>query len=166
MTRPGTKPPSRDAAGPDAVQRGGVVQLRRAKWIPLGVIVLGVVLDLVTPTGVTSAPLLMAAPVAAAPLLTLRGIIATGALAMAVHAGLAWYDGTFGWQRGVANQLTLLAVTALAVFINRALEGGTPGPAARAISPPWPRAPSCPGPPHASASSGSPPGTCPPRTRR
>ncbi|MFI1574021.1 PP2C family protein-serine/threonine phosphatase [Streptomyces anulatus] len=101
-----------------------MVQLRRAKWIPLGVIVLGVVLDLVTPTGVTSAPLLMAAPVAAAPLLTLRGTIATGALAMAVHAGLAWYDGTFGWQRGVANQLTLLAVTALAVFINRALEGG------------------------------------------
>ncbi|MEU4179109.1 PP2C family protein-serine/threonine phosphatase [Streptomyces sp. NPDC026589] len=100
-----------------------MVQPRRAKWIPLGVVVLAVVLDLVTPTGVTSAPLLMAAPVAAAPLLTLRGIIAIGALSMAVHAGLAWYDGTFGWQRGVANQLTLLAVTMLAVFINRALEG-------------------------------------------
>ncbi|MFI1190621.1 PP2C family protein-serine/threonine phosphatase [Streptomyces californicus] len=100
-----------------------MVQPRRAKWIPLGVIVLGVVLDLVTPTDVTSAPLLMAAPVAAAPLLTLRGIIAIGALAMAVHAVLARIDGTFGWQRGVANQLTLLAVTVLAVLINRALEG-------------------------------------------
>ncbi len=42
---------------------------------------------------------------------------------MAVHAVLAWFDGTFGWQRGVANQLTLLAVTVLAVLINRALEG-------------------------------------------
>ncbi|WP_307666342.1 PP2C family protein-serine/threonine phosphatase [Streptomyces sp. V2I9] len=100
-----------------------MVQPRRAKWIPLGVVVLSVVLDLVTPSDVTSAPLLMAAPVAAAPLLTLRGIIAIGALAMAVHAALARYDGTFGWQRGVANQLTLLAVTVLAVLINRALEG-------------------------------------------
>ncbi|MFD4021496.1 PP2C family protein-serine/threonine phosphatase [Streptomyces sindenensis] len=100
-----------------------MVRQRRAKWIPLGVIVLGVVLDLATPAGVTSAPLLMAAPVAAAPLLGLRGIIAIGALAMAVHAVLAWYDGTFGWQRGVANQLTLVAVTVLAVLINRSLEG-------------------------------------------
>ncbi|MEI7032278.1 PP2C family protein-serine/threonine phosphatase [Streptomyces pratensis] len=100
-----------------------MVQTRRAQWIPVGVVVLAVVLDLVTPTDVTSAPLLMAAPVAAAPLLRLRGIIATGALAMAVHAGLAWIDGTFGWQRGVANQLTLLAVTVLAVLINRTLEG-------------------------------------------
>ncbi|MDQ0982926.1 serine phosphatase RsbU (regulator of sigma subunit) [Streptomyces sp. V2I9] len=113
----------RDAPRPGSVHRGGVVQPRRAKWIPLGVVVLSVVLDLVTPSDVTSAPLLMAAPVAAAPLLTLRGIIAIGALAMAVHAALARYDGTFGWQRGVANQLTLLAVTVLAVLINRALEG-------------------------------------------
>lgn len=157
---------ARDATGSGAVQRGGVVQPRRAKWIPLGVIVLGVVLDLVTPTDVTSAPLLMAAPVAAAPLLSLRGIIATGALAMAVHAVLAWHDGTFGWQRGVANQLTLLAVTVLAVFINRALEGRDARTrrarhiAAVAQSAVLPR------PPRASASSGSPPGTCPPRTRR
>ncbi|MEU0098401.1 PP2C family protein-serine/threonine phosphatase [Streptomyces sp. NPDC006267] len=100
-----------------------MVQLRRAKWIPAGVVVLAVVLDLVTPTDVTSAPLLIAAPVAAAPLLSLRGIIAIGALAMIVHAGLAWVDDTFGWQRGIANQLTLLAVTVLAVLINRALEG-------------------------------------------
>ncbi len=113
----------RDAPGPGPVQRGGVVQQRKARWIPLGVIVLGVVLDLLTPADVTSAPLLIAAPVAAAPLLRLRGIIAVGVLAMTVHAILAWYDGTFGWQRGIANQLTLLAVTVLAVLINRSLEG-------------------------------------------
>ncbi|MCX4713618.1 PP2C family protein-serine/threonine phosphatase [Streptomyces sp. ID03-2B] len=100
-----------------------MVQPRRAQWIPVGVIVLAVVLDLATPPDVTSAPLLMAAPVAAAPLLRLRGIIAIGVLAMAVHAVLAWVDGTFGWKRGVANQLTLMAVTVLAVLINRALEG-------------------------------------------
>ncbi|MFJ3999512.1 PP2C family protein-serine/threonine phosphatase [Streptomyces parvus] len=100
-----------------------MVRQRRARWIPLGVIVLGVVLDLVTPTDVTSAPLLMAAPVAAAPLLGLRGTVAIGALAMAVHAVLAWHDGSFGRQRGVADQLTLMAVTVLAVLINRSLEG-------------------------------------------
>ncbi len=99
------------------------MQLRRAKWIPVGVVVLAVALDLVTPADFTSAPLLIAAPVAAAPLLRLRGIIAIGALAMTVHAVLARVDGTFGWQRGVANQLTLLAVTVLAVLINRSLEG-------------------------------------------
>ncbi|MEU3202486.1 hypothetical protein ABZ702_01105 [Streptomyces cyaneofuscatus] len=100
-----------------------MVQPRRAQWIPVGVIVLAVVTDLATPTDVTFAPLLMAAPVASAPLLPLPGIIAIGALSMAVHAALARFDGTFGWKQGVANQLTLLAVAVLAVLINRALEG-------------------------------------------
>ncbi|MCX4641558.1 MULTISPECIES: hypothetical protein [unclassified Streptomyces] len=34
----------------------------KAQWIPAGVIVLAVVIDLVTPAEVTSAPLIMAAP--------------------------------------------------------------------------------------------------------
>ncbi|MGW6356863.1 hypothetical protein ACWFR5_17190 [Streptomyces sp. NPDC055092] len=46
-----------------------MVQQNKAQWIPVGVIVLAVVIDLVTPTEVTSAPLIMAVPVAAAPLL-------------------------------------------------------------------------------------------------
>ncbi|MFB7757938.1 serine/threonine-protein phosphatase, partial [Streptomyces sp. NPDC056121] len=40
-----------------------MVQQNKAQWIPAGVIVLAVVIDLVTPTEVTSAPLIMAAPV-------------------------------------------------------------------------------------------------------
>lgn len=99
-----------------------MVRQSKAQWIPAGVIVLAVVVDLVTPTEVTSAPLIMAAPVAAAPLLTLRGIVLTGLVSMAVHAGLAWVDGTFGWHRGLANQLTLVAVTLLAVFIHRTID--------------------------------------------
>ncbi|MFI9777445.1 PP2C family protein-serine/threonine phosphatase [Streptomyces sp. NPDC051956] len=99
-----------------------MVQQNKAQWIPAGVIVLAVVIDLVTPTEVTSAPLIMAAPVAAAPLLSLPGIIWVGLASMAVHAGLAWVDGTFGWHRGLANQVTLLAVTLLAIFINRTLK--------------------------------------------
>ncbi|MFJ9638965.1 PP2C family protein-serine/threonine phosphatase [Streptomyces sp. NPDC101178] len=96
---------------------------RWAQWIPVGVVVLAVVSDLVTPTDVTSAPLLATAPVAAAPLLGPPGIIAVGALSMAVQVILARVDHTFGWHGGVSNQLTLLAVTVLAVLINRTLEG-------------------------------------------
>ncbi|MGW4390393.1 PP2C family protein-serine/threonine phosphatase [Streptomyces sp. NPDC004685] len=99
-----------------------MAQQSKAQWIPAGVIVLAVVIDLVTPTEVTSAPLIMAAPVAAAPLLSLFGIIWVGLASMAAHAGLAWVDGTFGWHRGLANQFTLLAVTLLAIFINRTLK--------------------------------------------
>lgn len=99
----------------------GVPQLLRTQWIPVGLIVLAVVVDLVTPHDVTSAPLLMAAPVAAAPLCGVRGIIGVGITAMVVHAFLARVDGTFGWRAGVANQITLAAVTALAVLIHRAL---------------------------------------------
>ncbi|WP_308461000.1 hypothetical protein [Streptomyces finlayi] len=44
------------------------MQQSKAQWIPTGVIALAVVADLVTPTEGTSAPLIMAAPVAAAPL--------------------------------------------------------------------------------------------------
>lgn len=96
---------------------------RRAQWIPVGVIALAVVIDLVTPTDVTSAPLLATAPVAAAPLLSPVGIVAVGVLSMIVHVILARVDHTFGWHGGVANQLTLVAVTVLAVLINRTLTG-------------------------------------------
>ncbi|MFI8003060.1 PP2C family protein-serine/threonine phosphatase [Streptomyces sp. NPDC086010] len=95
--------------------------LPRTQWIPVGLIVLAVVIDLVTPHDVTSAPLLIAAPVAAAPLFGVRGIIGTGVTAMIVHAFLARLDGTFGWRAGLANQITLAAVTALAVLIHRTL---------------------------------------------
>ncbi|MGW0787975.1 PP2C family protein-serine/threonine phosphatase [Streptomyces sp. NPDC002911] len=98
-------------------------QLLRTQWIPVGLIALAVVVDLVTPHDVTSAPLLVAVPVAAAPLLGVRGIIGVGLTAMAVHAVLVWPDGTFGWRAGVADQITLAAVTALAVLIHRTLRG-------------------------------------------
>ncbi|MEV4876934.1 PP2C family protein-serine/threonine phosphatase [Streptomyces cyaneofuscatus] len=100
-----------------------MVRQRWAQWIPVGVVVLSVAIDLVTPTDVTSAPLLATAPVAAAALLNPPGIIAIGALSMVVQVILARVDHTFGWHGGVANQLTLLAVTVLAVLINRTLAG-------------------------------------------
>lgn len=104
------------------MQRGGVVQSRSVQWIPAVVIVLAVVVDLLTPHVVTSAPLLIAAPVFAGPLLRPRGIILTGLVSMGVHVILTQVDGTFAWGRGTANLLTLLAVTVLALFINRRLD--------------------------------------------
>ncbi|WP_432150130.1 PP2C family protein-serine/threonine phosphatase [Streptomyces sp. bgisy029] len=99
-----------------------MVRQRWAQGIPVGVVVLALVIDLMTPTDTTSAPLLATAPVAAAALLRPPGIIAVGALSMAVQVILARVDHTSGWHGGVANQLTLLAVTVLAVLINRTLE--------------------------------------------
>ncbi|MFJ5104339.1 PP2C family protein-serine/threonine phosphatase [Streptomyces sp. NPDC088554] len=94
---------------------------RGAPFIPFAVIALAVVVDLTTPPAVSSAPLLFVAPVTAAPLMRTRAIIGVGLCAIMVHAFLAYEDGTFGWQRGIANQLTLVAVTALAVLIHRTL---------------------------------------------
>ncbi|WP_030611271.1 PP2C family protein-serine/threonine phosphatase [Streptomyces sclerotialus] len=94
---------------------------RTRRWIPAVVIVLAAVVELLTPPPVSSAPLLTVAPVTAVTLLRPSGILGTGLAAMAVHAVLAYEDGTFGWQRGVANQVTLAAVTALAIGLNRSL---------------------------------------------
>ncbi|GAA0497361.1 MULTISPECIES: PP2C family protein-serine/threonine phosphatase [Streptomyces] len=94
---------------------------RTRRWIPALVIVLAAVVDLLTPPSVSSAPLLAVAPVAAVTLLRPSGILATGLVAMAVHAALAYASDTFGWQHGVANQVTLAAVTALAIGLNRSL---------------------------------------------
>ncbi|MEV0600199.1 PP2C family protein-serine/threonine phosphatase [Streptomyces sp. NPDC050315] len=94
---------------------------RTRRWIPAAVIVLAVLVDLLTPAPVSSAPLLAVAPVAAVSLLRPAGIVAVGLTAMLAHAGLAYAAGSFGWQAGVANQVTLLAVTALAVGLDRSL---------------------------------------------
>ncbi|MFC6063342.1 PP2C family protein-serine/threonine phosphatase [Streptomyces ochraceiscleroticus] len=94
---------------------------RTRHWIPAAVIVLAVLVDLLTPSPVSSAPLLAVAPVAAVSLLRPVGIIAVGLAAMLAHAGLAYAAGSFGWQAGIANQVTLLAVTALAVGLDRSL---------------------------------------------
>lgn len=77
--------------------------------------------DLATPTDVTTAPLTVAAPVAAATVMSPPGIVAVGFTAMIVHAFLAAIDHTFGWHYGLVNQLTLAGVTVLAVAINRML---------------------------------------------
>ncbi|MCL7493629.1 PP2C family protein-serine/threonine phosphatase [Streptomyces sp. MCA2] len=94
-------------------------QVRR--WVPAVVIALAALVDLLTPPSVSSTPLLAVAPVTAASLLSPAGIITIGITAMAVQAGLAFVDGSYAWQGDAAVQITLAAVTALAVGLNRSL---------------------------------------------
>ncbi|MFD7922670.1 PP2C family protein-serine/threonine phosphatase [Streptomyces sp. NPDC059740] len=90
-------------------------------WVPWAVIVVAVVADVVTPTAVTSAPLLIAAPVVAASLTGPVGILLVGVVAMGAHAGLAALDHTFGWEHGAASQTSIAAVTGLSLWLNHSL---------------------------------------------
>ncbi|MEU8780439.1 PP2C family protein-serine/threonine phosphatase [Streptomyces sp. NPDC048637] len=94
---------------------------RVRRWVPAVVIALAALVDLLTPTSVSSAPLLAVAPVTAVSLFGPVGIIGVGLTAMVVQAGLAFVDGTYGWQGDAAVQITLASVTALAVGLNRSL---------------------------------------------
>ncbi|UAL65802.1 serine/threonine-protein phosphatase [Streptomyces angustmyceticus] len=94
---------------------------RVRRWVPAVVIALAALVDVLTPRAVSSAPLLAVAPVAAVSLLTPWGIVGIGVAAMAVQTGLAFVDGTYNWQGDAAVQITLAAVTVLAVGLNRSL---------------------------------------------
>lgn len=94
---------------------------RVRRGVPAVVIALAALVDLLTPSSVSSAPLLAVAPVAAVPLLSQVGIVGIGLTAMLVQAGLAFLDGSYHWQGDAAVQITLASVTALAVGLNRSL---------------------------------------------
>ncbi len=84
---------------------------------------------------------------------------------MIVHVILARVDHTFGWHGGVANQLTLVAVTVLAVLINRTLTGQSARTRRARQVAAVAQAAVLPRPPRGWATSPSPPATSPPRTR-
>ncbi|MEU8994458.1 PP2C family protein-serine/threonine phosphatase [Streptomyces caniferus] len=94
---------------------------RVRRWVPAAVIFLAALVDVLTPRSVSSAPLLAVAPVTAVSLLSPVGIVGIGLTAMVVQTGLAFVDGTYDWQGDAAVQLTLAAVTVLAVGLNRSL---------------------------------------------
>lgn len=94
---------------------------RVRRGVPALVIALAALVDLLTPTSVSSAPLLAVAPVTAVSLLSQVGVIGVGLAAMVVQAGLAFADGSYSWQGDAAVQITLASVTVLAVGLNRSL---------------------------------------------
>ncbi|MFJ8012134.1 PP2C family protein-serine/threonine phosphatase [Streptomyces sp. NPDC096339] len=96
---------------------GTVARLLRA--LPLVLIVLGLTFDLTTPPSFTGSPFFSAAPLVAAPLLSLLGTILTGLLASLTVFLLHIHHGT-SWKVGALTELaTVVTVSALAVLINR-----------------------------------------------
>ncbi|KNE81688.1 membrane protein [Streptomyces fradiae] len=86
---------------------------RRLRWLPAAVIVVALLLDVATPGGISVFPLLAAAPSVAAPLLSLRGTIATGVAATLVGSELLYLSGE-------PTQESLVAVTSMVVLTGTA----------------------------------------------
>lgn len=90
---------------------------RRLRWLPAAIIVAALVLSFFTRGGLNTFPLLVAAPVAAAPLLSLRGTIATGVAANLVGLGLVFLR-----KEPTADELvpfsSLVVLTVVAAFLN------------------------------------------------
>ncbi|MFE9922241.1 PP2C family protein-serine/threonine phosphatase [Streptomyces sp. NPDC005774] len=92
-------------------------QEQRLRWLPAALLVSAFVLDLVLLNNVSTFPLLAAAPVLAAPILSLRGTIATGVAANAV--GLALVDLEREPTRADVTAFTSLVVlTVIAAGLN------------------------------------------------
>ncbi|MEV7522733.1 PP2C family protein-serine/threonine phosphatase [Streptomyces sp. NPDC091371] len=94
-----------------------VARLLRA--LPVALIGLGLVFDLTTPPSFTGSPFFSAAPLVAAPLLTLRGTALIGALASLTVFLLHIHHGTT-WKVAALTELaTVITVSGLAILINR-----------------------------------------------
>ena len=94
---------------------------RSARWLPLILIVGGVVFDVATPEQYTASPFFSAAPLVAAPLYSLR---ATAAVAAAAVIGELWsvvHHGAKDTHASATEAVTVLIVAVLALGINRAV---------------------------------------------
>lgn len=99
---------------------GSSAAVRWRRLLPATLIVCAAVVDIVSPQAVSTFPLLAAAPVAAAPLLSLAGTIATGAAASLT--GVLLVLGRGGPPVGISHataQGSLVVLTLFAVALNR-----------------------------------------------
>ncbi|MET7639964.1 PP2C family protein-serine/threonine phosphatase [Streptomyces sp. NPDC005438] len=90
-----------------------------SQLIPWAVLMLGVIVDVTTPSTVNGSPLLVAAPISAAVVLGTVGIASVGLTTLLTHLLLATDERAFGWQYGLANQLTIAGVTLLAMGLHQ-----------------------------------------------
>ncbi|MGY3203077.1 PP2C family protein-serine/threonine phosphatase [Streptomyces sp. TE5632] len=95
----------------------GELRRRRLRWLPAAMIVAALVLSFFTRGSLNTFPLLVAAPVVAAPLLSLRGTIATGVAANLVGLGLVLLR-----REPTVDELvpfsSLIILTVVAAFLN------------------------------------------------
>ncbi|MEU0600193.1 PP2C family protein-serine/threonine phosphatase [Streptomyces sp. NPDC006393] len=91
------------------------------RLLPLLLLVVGVALDLSTPRDVSAAACFSAAPVVAAPLLSLRGTVLVGVTACATDLGVMAYFGALRDAGAYSGWVTIATMAVLAVFLNRLL---------------------------------------------
>ncbi|MEV6742641.1 PP2C family protein-serine/threonine phosphatase [Streptomyces sp. NPDC051104] len=89
--------------------------------LPLFLLVLGVVLDLLTPRDVSAAAFFSAAPVVAAPLLSLHGTVLVGMAACAADLAVLAHFGLLTDRGAYSDWVSVATMAALAVFLNRLL---------------------------------------------
>jgi len=96
----------------------------RPPWLlPFGLIVLGVVIDLVIP-GSLLVGAMFAAPMAAAALWTARGTLLTGAASTVTVAALVQWGNDLPWTEAALRLTAVAAVSLLAVAVHGALRRG------------------------------------------
>lgn len=90
-------------------------------WLTAALIVGGTILDLLTPPQIPASPLYSAAPLVAAPLLSPLATAAAGLAGCVAEAAVAAEQGTLGRAEPVAEIITVVTVTGLALVMNHLL---------------------------------------------
>ncbi|MEU3059103.1 PP2C family protein-serine/threonine phosphatase [Streptomyces subrutilus] len=109
-------------SGPGGLGSGAARLIVRL--LPGGLIILGLVFDLLTPPSFTGSPFFSAAPLIAAPLVGFRATALTGALASIVVVLLHLYKGTSLQAESLTELATVLTVSGLALLINGVVRRG------------------------------------------
>ncbi|MFI1204880.1 serine/threonine-protein phosphatase [Streptomyces sp. BHT-5-2] len=97
---------------------------RLARGLPVGLIVIGVLVDLATPPQYTAAPFFSAAPLIAAPLYPLWATAGTALAAAVSELLLAVYHGVQDYRQSATEVSTVVVVALLALVINRVVRAG------------------------------------------
>ncbi|MFF3560699.1 PP2C family protein-serine/threonine phosphatase [Streptomyces sp. NPDC002574] len=94
---------------------------RYVRLLPVVLLVGGFLVDYLTPAEFSGTAFYSVAPMIAAPLMSLRGTCLIGIGAIAADAGILNHFGYINGAGGISELLSITAVAAVAVFINRVL---------------------------------------------
>ncbi|MFI5758237.1 PP2C family protein-serine/threonine phosphatase [Streptomyces sp. NPDC051569] len=87
-------------------------------YLPVVLILAGLIFDFATPARFTAAPLFAAAPLVAAPFYPLLGTILVASVSLAAELGVEVYNNALGRAESLTELLTVVIVSVLAIFIN------------------------------------------------
>jgi serine phosphatase RsbU (regulator of sigma subunit) len=97
-----------------------VIWIRWPSLLPAAVLLVAVIVDVLTPSGFSVFPLLAAAPVLAAPVYSLPGVIATGVVTELIGMALAYTKGVALTEYSV-RFTSVVVLTVLAAILNRVM---------------------------------------------